>query len=426
MSTSVPLDNQPQSQPQTSDRIADSLQNATISAPEPGLTGMLDRTYNRVRDFLGADHKPAGDVIGGIALGPIRAAKGVSQLPDHPVRGVNNIIGGVGQTIALPAAVLNPATMAYAAPAVATQQATQKGLNAIGVDPDYAELGGNIAGIAAGGLEAKPEIAGKALTKTGGAIVKAAPYVGKAANKAATFGGVGEFIHSGNPMSLAGPIIAPIAEKAATGLTRGTGNLLIKAGNAITPDTPVVESVSAAPEASPAPYRMSGGQITDAVTVTPKAPFVPKGLLPAAPVEDDAPATVAPMNTPASPKAAQTAILKKIGVASPAATIKPMTRVPQAEITPRPDLSFSGSNSGESAARNQLSENFSPDRLGINDLRGIAMARGIPVDAADGHATLIDKIQDSLTPEELDRFDQARIERMQPNYSIPGIVIPQQ
>jgi len=241
------------------------LQNANISAPEPGITGWLDRAYNRVRDLIGADHKPAGDVIGGMALGPIRVAKGVTQLPDHPVRGVNNIVGGVGQTVALPAAVVNPATMAYAAPAVAAQHVTQSGLNAMGVDPDYSELGGNIAGIAAGGLEAKPEIAGKALTKTGGVMVKAAPYVGKAAERGATFGGAGEFIHSGNPVSLAGPVIAPLANKAAAGLTRGTGNLLIKAGNALIPEVPKIEDVPAPPEAAPAPYRKSGSQIQDAV-----------------------------------------------------------------------------------------------------------------------------------------------------------------
>ena len=218
-------------------------------------------------------------------------------------------------------------------------------------------------------------------------------------------------------MSLAGPIIAPVAENAASGLTKGTGNLLIKAGNALIPDAP--PSVPAPPEAAPAPYRMSGNQIQDAVTVTPRPVFVPKGLLPAAPVEDATP-TVAPPSTPASPKAAQTQILRKMGVASPAATIKPMTRVPQAEIMPRPDLSFAGSRSGDSAALNQLSENFSPDRLGINDLRGIALARGLKFSPADNHATLIGKIHDSLTPEELDRFEQAAIERMQPNYSLPS------
>jgi hypothetical protein len=73
-----------------------------------------------------------------------------------------------------------------------------------------------------------------------------------------------------------------------------------------------------------------------------------------------------------------------------------------------------------------LSENYSPGRLGINDLRGIAQARGIKVAPADNHAVIIGKIHDSLTPEDLDRFDQAREQRMQPDYSIPATIAPPQ
>lgn|GEM_PF-5658731 len=132
---------------------------ARISAPESGPVAWLDRQYNRMRDFMGADHKPAGDVIGGMALGPIRAAKGYAQAHEHPVRGINNMIGGIGQTVALPAAVMNPSTMAYAAPSVAAQHLTQSGLDAMGVDPEYSELSGNVAALAAGGAVHKaPEI----------------------------------------------------------------------------------------------------------------------------------------------------------------------------------------------------------------------------------------------------------------------------
>lgn len=165
-------------QPQERDIIPG---NATISAPEPGITAMLDRAYNRVKDALSGAGRPeaAVDTVGGMALGPIRAAKGFSQASPqteydlehayHPVKGINNIIGGIGQTVALPAAVLNPAAMAYSAPAIIAQQGVQKGLEAAGADPDYAELGGNVAGIGAGALTGKalqPRVPRSALSKT--------------------------------------------------------------------------------------------------------------------------------------------------------------------------------------------------------------------------------------------------------------------
>jgi hypothetical protein len=335
-------------------------------------------------------------MVGGLVLGPIRAAKGVSQLPDHPVRGVNNIIGGAGQTAAFPMAVFNPATMAYAAPALVAQHAMQSGLNAIGVDPDYSELGGNIAGIATGGA------VHKGLNATGTINAPDSASLGPLLAREVT-GRV--------------PLLGRIAAFKKPSISEYM-NLITKPK-----DTGDTEGIQPS-EPAPAPYRMSGKQIQDAITVTPRAPFVPKGLLKAAPDITGAPApeVLPPIAKPAasSPKTAQTAILKNIGVASPAATLKPMTRIPTAEITPRPDLSFAGSRSGESAAMNQLSENFSPQRLGINDLRGVAQARGIKVDPADTHQVLINKIHDSLTPDELDKFEQAAQERMQPDYSLPS------
>lgn len=160
-------------------------------------------------------------------------------------------------------------------------------------------------------------------------------------------------------------------------------------------------------------------------------PFVPSQMQPM-PTRVASPSSFSGSNTTSkplkasTPKTAQTEVLRNMGIAAPSATVKPMTRVPTATITPRPDLSFAGSNSGESAALNQLSENFSPDRLGINDLRGIAQTRGIKVEPGDNHQTLIGKIHDSMTPDELDQFEQAAQERMQPDYSIPATIAPPQ
>jgi hypothetical protein len=379
--------------------MADMLQNATISPPETGIAASIDRFKNKVRDFLGADHKPAGDIMAGPVLGPLNMAHGVAIAPSHPVRGAHEVISGLGQTVALPSAVINPATMAYAAPAVVAQQGVTSGLKQLGVDDDYANLSGDIAGVVAGG------------------------GVHKGFNAKGTIG----------PPDV--PAMAKLAAREVTGRVPLLGRLsqfkkptISEYMDALTkPTDDDSEGIQPSNDPAPAPYRMSGKQIQGAVTVTPRPVFKPKGLLNAAPSDDATPISPAVIpRTPSSPKAAQTGILKSMGIASPAATVKPMTKIPTAEITPRSDLRFAGANSGDSAAMNQLTENYSPDKLGINDLRGIAQARGIKVSPSDSHSTLIGKIHDSLTPEELDKFEQARIERMQPDYSIPSTITPPQ
>lgn len=152
-------------QSKNSDYMANILQDATISAPESGVAAFLDRVLGRVKTALSGGGRPeaAVDVVGGGALGPIRALKGIAQLPEHPIRGANNIIGGVGQTAALPLAVVNPSTMAVAAPSLIAQQGVTKALQAGQVDPDVTELLGNLAGIGVGaktfkGMQPKPAV----------------------------------------------------------------------------------------------------------------------------------------------------------------------------------------------------------------------------------------------------------------------------
>jgi hypothetical protein len=294
-------------------------------------------------------------------------------------------------------------------------------------------------------LPGRVPIASRAADTVGSAVERSAPTIGKGAKQVSTFGGLGEFFHTHNPVALAGPIVAPLVEKATTSAASRFGNYLRRTAvdpEWETPLTPAqrrayenaLENAKAVPadsgqvpprpaELSAAPYRLRGEQIPDAKTVTPRRILGPERQLQAAP--EDRGVEPVPLPRPPgldanSPKAAQTQVLRKLGVASPAATVKPMTRVPSADITPRPDLTFRGSRTGEDAAMNQLTENYSPDRLGINDLRGIAMQRGIRVAPGDTHADLIGRIHDSLTPEEIDRFDQARTERMQPDYSLPS------
>jgi hypothetical protein len=249
--------------------MGDILSQATSIGPqEKGLTAWLDRVRNNAKGLLSGGGRPdaAVDIVGGPALGPLNVAHGLSLSPSHPIRGANEVVRGVGQTVALPLAVANPGMMAYAAPAIGAQAGTQTVLNKAGVDPDYAELAGNLAGIGAGGLTAKalspksapvpsndPSLMGllkrEVLAKTAGKL----PFLGRNF-KAPT---VGEYL-----------------------------DLLTKPKNA--PDTPDV--VQPTPQPS-APYRLSGKQITDPVTITGRPPFLPKGLLQAAP--EDIPAAEA-------------------------------------------------------------------------------------------------------------------------------------
>jgi hypothetical protein len=136
--------NQPAPQ-QHSDDVTDALQNSTISPPQPGITGAIDRFRGKLRTLMGADSKPAADVVGGMALGPVNVAHGLATMPSHPIRGANEVVSGVGQTVALPAAVVNPGFLGTAAPYAAGSSIFQQGAQNIGVDPDIAEFMGNVA-----------------------------------------------------------------------------------------------------------------------------------------------------------------------------------------------------------------------------------------------------------------------------------------
>ncbi len=101
-----------------------------------------------------------------------------------------------------------------------------------------------------------PEVPG-AMRATGRGLEAAAPYVGKGAREAARFGGVGEFIHTGNPLALAGPVIAPAAEKLTTAGMSGLGRLLQKAGKALSPEQEAIvanaeSQANAVPAGTPA------------------------------------------------------------------------------------------------------------------------------------------------------------------------------
>jgi hypothetical protein len=167
-------------------------------------------------------------------------------------------------------------------------------------------------------------------------------------------------------------------------------------------------------EPAPAPYRLKGKQIADPVTVTPKQAFKPYALLspgqlaPAAagqtPIPEEA-AQFLPLKS--DPAKAQAQIFKQMGVAAPSASAKPMRSVPGPKLEPLPNQTFPGAHNGQSAALQQLTSKH----YGINDLRAIAVQRGLDVSPADTHNSLIGKIMDSLTEPELKEFESQAAER---------------
>ncbi len=112
--------------------------------------------------------------------------------------------------------------------------------------------------------------------------------------------------------------------------------------------------------------------------------------------EEAAAGTERPMQAPA-PQAAE---LKAQGVAAPKASAATWVK-----LEPRPDLTFPGVLHGESGILYQLS------RHKINELRTIAVQRGIDVAASDKHTTLIHKIMDTVTDAEVQDFAAAAAER---------------
>jgi hypothetical protein len=129
--------------------------NGTSIGPQSqGFADQLDRQLGKIKHIFGAD-KPMGsganEILAGPIIGPVQALKGLTEIPNHPIRGSNDVVAGVGKAGALPSAVFNPATLAVATPAAVAQRGVESGLKAVGVDKDIAELFGNVAGIATGG-----------------------------------------------------------------------------------------------------------------------------------------------------------------------------------------------------------------------------------------------------------------------------------
>lgn len=99
-----------------------------------------------------------------------------------------------------------------------------------------------------------------------------------------------------------------------------------------------------------------------------------------------------------NPAQQQADMFRKMGVASPSVSGKPMTAIPEATLKPRMDLTFPGAKNGESAILYQLT------RTGINGLRAIALQRGLRIGPGDTDRAIIAKIMGSVTSDEISNF----------------------
>lgn len=185
-------------------------------------------------------------------------------------------------------------------------------------------------------------------------------------------------------------------------------------GNAtVSPDRPNPAVISSGSTAQPLVTKPAaiGPNVPPPVSTTQLDSTLPKPSLPT----ETAPPVKQPL-TSSTPQAQLSEVLKKAGVqkalkdagvAAPSATVRQIR--PGIDIgptlQPRMDLTFYGDKTGEGAALMQLT------RYNINELRSMAVQRGLDVAPGDSHLALIDKIHDDLSPEEIKEFNDAAAER---------------
>jgi hypothetical protein len=243
------------------------------------------------------------------------------------------------------------------------------------------------------------------------ATVVAAPEAAKGAAKGVEAGAKAAVPLVGKAAGVVSDIVDPdivgLLSPRAAHLQRLAGKVAKVAGK-LSPEAEAAtaEGTASGPvpsgEAAPAPYRLSGNQIQDATTVTPRRILGPDRQLPAAPPEATAAAPAAPPKTGQVLKdAGVTQAMKEAGIAAPSASARAVRPGVTAQLAPRADIQFPPGLSGEDASLMQLT------RYNINELRFMANKRGLPVSPKDTHAALIDKIQGSLTPDETAGFTAA-------------------
>jgi hypothetical protein len=188
-----------------------------------------------------------GELIGGPAVGPLRLAHGVGELAasdstgKQRVMGANEAMGGAMQTIS-PAMITAPEALPTVAGFGVAQKAVEKAATALGVDPDTAELAGNVAtllGIATAGAAKLRGAKTEAPEVAPETVAPVKPNVGEAAaNPGAPIPAPpsGEIV----PLDEPAPVTpGPGAQNLGTGV-KESGSDIAQLGDAMKADVPTV------------------------------------------------------------------------------------------------------------------------------------------------------------------------------------------
>lgn len=353
-------------------------------------------------DMPGSFEGHPENLAGYMETGPGEIAGGTADVARGNIKhGLNRVFSGVGTT-ALPAAPF----LAAGAPIAAARAVAggylggkigEAGTELAGGDEEAQQLGGNIGNLIGGygGAEA-PNIAKSKVFQSLKAIskpplkmaletAKDTPILGGAIRGAAAFkdvpGQLRDIWAKPSAEVEAGPEIAPAPYRMSGEQIQDpvtvTPRRVFQPKGLLTEGTP---DVPAPAEPSPAPYRMKGNQIPDATTVTPRRTFQPAGLL----TDGSAPAA------PAA-KAFQL----------PAQTDEPATGR---------NFDLPRTNSGEGVLTQALTALDNKTLLKVARSRGINVAQETNLKPGVGNQRIINKIIDDFSPDELDEVRNQGIE----------------
>ena len=223
-----------------------------------------------------------GELVGGSAIGPVRAAHGILTIPSHPVRGINETVSGAMQGAAMPLAWFAPGTLAApellprASLGAMGAKAGEQVASGLGASPDTAELVGNVTGAAAA---ASPEIinrVGPPIVRTTGRVLAspmgrhvAGGVVGAAVGEAVGHPFIGSYVGERLGARLGG-----LGERMRNFGIEGPPNPFRDVPEPGPLDVFNVQEPSkiARPPETPAPYRMRVGEV-------PRDVIRPRGLL---------------------------------------------------------------------------------------------------------------------------------------------------
>ncbi len=399
---------------------------ATISARQPGMMSWLEDLQGDIRHGTGMTlpgrvlqkmgapgidmgvNEATGEMIGGPAIGPVKVAHGIGTVfSGHPIRGANEALEGVGQTLAPLVGATNPEFLPSLVTYGGLQKGVQTGAELAGADPDTAEFIGNAStlGIPLAKAKAKP---------VGAFIARNAPTIGKVIGTADAIGAGATAIGTGHPIAAipaagaAYKYSAPAVMKAA----RVMGPQLGAMGDAIPNPVkwPVIGSMVESLE------RPMAGALRSAPIEAPASSVrqplaLPLPVIDGEYVPDPArvlPRGSGPIVTPQGeeipdPRALPSARGRRTTTVTPATPpTRPIAATP---LSPSKSARLPNVVNGESAARHYLTG------MPANVLTDIAKQRGLDLSGYESHDDLLNGVVDTLSDGELKDFADQAAER---------------